>query len=80
LSQYVVTIDSPLLGITGTLSLNSVCIKIMSYNSSRIITNCSFHCPRLLQRTIHVAQTRPTRIWRLHLMSGGQMLYLTQMQ
>jgi hypothetical protein len=80
LSQYVVTIDSPLLDITGTLSLNSVCIKLLSYNSSRIITNCSFHCPRLLQRTIHVAQTRPTRIWRFHLTSGGQMLYLTQMQ
>jgi hypothetical protein len=62
LSQYVVTIDSPLLGISGSLVLNSVRTNLSAIPSFWIFTNYILNSLRLRQRTIRVAQTKPTKI------------------
>lgn len=80
LSSYVVTINAPLLGVSGTLELTSVSTRCTAirYFSKIQLTRC--YCIRSPLLTIHVVQTSPAKTSKCRLTSDGQMLYLTQMQ
>ena len=86
MSQYVVTIDSPVLGITGSLTLNSVCTAgsnflIHPYPTplpTCILLLTGIEMFRLPRHTIHAAQLRLAQILKCPRMLVGQMQCLIQ--